>query len=101
MFAHYLDCQSGDWKMLGGGEVGGWVFVAGGGSFYGVGVMNNLYFSGTMKCRTNQCGGFGYVNCNSDTSCARSNGFVGTHYGFVGYTVGATNMLVSNAVKIW
>lgn len=95
-----LSCQSGIWTANT-SEVSGWVFSIGGVAFYGVGIVRGGLFSGNMKCQADTCGGFGYVYCGNDPSCALSNGTVLTHYNFTGFTIGATNLAVTGPGKLW
>lgn len=97
-----LTCQAGIWAASS-SEVGGWSFDLGGGQFYGVGTVTNggRLFSGNLKCVSSICGGFGYIYCGSDVACAVSAGTYMTHYNFAGSTVGAKNLPVDNASRVW
>lgn len=97
-----LTCQAGVWAASS-SEVGGWTFKVAGSDFYGVGSVTGggSLFSGNMKCTSSVCGGFGYVVCGSNVACAVGNGTTYTHYNFVGFTIGAKDLPVSNAMRVW
>lgn len=95
-------CQSGVWTAAGSGELGGWqIGINGNNGYSGTGSVTGSLFSGTIKCRLNVCGGFGYVFCGGSVSCAVANAGVLTHYNFYGYTVGVKDLPITSSVREW
>ncbi|MBS9759831.1 shufflon system plasmid conjugative transfer pilus tip adhesin PilV [Pseudomonas mosselii] len=83
-------------------ELGGWQLgLAGSNSYSGTGTVSGGLFSGTIKCRSSVCGGFGYVFCGSDVNCTVANAGALTHYNFYGFTVGVKGLPVTSAVREW